>query len=237
MYDIRAYFEDWNWWDYSWTIVASVVGTWLGLHWGEGGWQTTLSIITMLTGLWCVILVAKGRILNYPIGIVNILGYSWISYQYQLYGETMLNMLYYLPMSFVGWWIWARNKNVDVPDAVKVKGLPWSYRTYWLAISVLSVYGYGVILRMMEDPLPFLDSTSTVLSIIAMMLMAFRYMEQWVLWITVDVVSVWMWWLTLQENGNADIAVLVMWIAFLVNAIYGFASWTRMIKKERINET
>lgn len=229
---LKSYFENWNWWDWSWTIVASVVGTWLGVRWGEGGMQTALSVITMLTGLWCVILVAKGRIFNYYIGIINILGYSYISYQYQLYGETMLNMLYYLPMSFVGLYIWSKHKDPSVKDAVKVKYLTLAQREAYGALTVIAFLLYGIMLKKMGDPLPFYDSASTVLSVVAMFAMAWRYWEQWMLWIIVDVVSVYMWYLTIDANGARDISMLVMWSAFLINAIYGYISWNRMIRRQ-----
>lgn len=232
---LKKYFENWTTWDWSWTIIASVIGTWLGIHFGEGGWGTALSVITMLTGLWCVILVAKGRIFNYYIGIINILGYSYIAYQYKLYGEVMLNMLYYLPMSFVGIFIWMKHRDPNVTDAVKVKYLDFRVRLAYGAMTALAVVVYAVILKKMGDPLPVLDSTSTVLSVVAMFLLAWRYMEQWVLWIVVDVVSVAMWYLTIDTNGTRDIAILVMWAAFLINAVYGYVSWKRMCNKETDN--
>jgi len=229
---LQDYFENWNWWDWSWTIVASVVGTWLGVTWGEGGWQTALSVVTMLTGLWCVILVAKGRIFNYYVGIVNILGYGYISYTYQLYGETMLNILYYLPMSFVGLYIWSKHKNTAVKDSVKVKCLTLQQREAYGALTVIAFLVYGIILRKMGDPYPFIDSCSTVLSIVAMWAMAWRYWEQWILWIIVDVVSVYMWYCVMVDSGTNDIALLVMWIAFLINAVYGYISWYRMVRNQ-----
>ena len=231
---LKDYFKDWNTWDYCWTIIASIVGTWIGLQWGEGGWKTWLSIITMLTGLWCVILVAKGRILNYYFGVVNCIGYAYIAYGYQLYGEVMLNALYFLPMQFVGLYIWRKNKDSKVVDKVKIKFMTNEKRFYTLAASLLSFIAYAVWLSRMGDPVPFLDSTSTVLSIIAMILMAWRYMEQWILWIVVDIVSVWMWILVIMEKGANDTALLVMWIAFLINAVYGFLMWIKMYKEQQI---
>lgn len=231
---LREYFKDWNWWDWSWTLVASATAIWLGKHWGTGDWNTVLSVATCLTGLWCVILVAKGRIFNYYLGIVNVLGYAWISYQYQLYGEVMLNVIYFLPMQFVGLWIWSRNKNTAVKDSVIIKFLSKSNRALWALASAMAAVVYGFILNEMGDPLPYLDSISTVLSIIAMILMAWRYMEQWVLWIVVDIVSVWMWYLTIDANGARDIAMLVMWSAYLINAIYGFLMWIKMYDRQRM---
>lgn len=232
---LKDYFKDWNAWDYLWTILASIVGTWIGLQWGEGGWKTWLSIITMLTGLWCVILVAKGRIFNYYLGIINCVGYAYIAYGYQLYGEVMLNALYFLPMQFVGLYIWTKNKDPKIVDKVKVKFLTAAQRCWWAGISVMAVLAYALVLDQMGDPVPYLDSASTVLSVIACILMSWRFMEQWILWIIVDIVSVWMWILVVLEKGANDAALLVMWIAFLINAVYGFVSWISMYRKQGDN--
>jgi nicotinamide mononucleotide transporter len=229
---LKDYFRNWNSWDFCWTIIASMVGTWIGLQWGAGGWNSALSIITMLTGLWCVILVAKGRIFNYYLGIINVIGYAYISYQYQLYGEVMLNALYFLPMQFVGLWIWRRNKNYDICDAVRVRFLSNAERSLWFCTSASAVVGYGFLLKYMGDPYPFIDSASTVLSVIAMVLMAWRYMEQWVLWIVVDIVSIWLWVLVIQNKGANDATLLVMWIAYLINAVYGFLAWIKMHREQ-----
>jgi len=231
---LKDYFRNWNTWDYSWTLIASVVGTWIGLQWGAGGWNSALSIITMLTGLWCVILVAKGRIFNYYIGIINVIGYAYISYQYQLYGEVMLNALYYLPMQFVGLYIWRKNKNYDICDAIRVKFMGNPEILFMLSFAATS--GYAVYLDIIGDAYPVLDSASTVLSIIAMVLMAWRYMEQWILWIVVDIVSVWMWILVVMDKGANDAALLVMWIAFLINAVYGFLMWIKMYRDQELTK-
>ena len=233
---MRKYFDNWNWWDWSWTIIASITGVWLGLQWGAGGWNTTLSIVTCLTGLWCVILVAKGRIFNYYLGIINVVGYAYIAYQYKLYGEVMLNAGYFLPMQFVGLYIWTKNKDLKVVDKVQIKFLSYGGRLVWAFLAIVFTIGYGLILDTMGDPVPFLDSTSTIVSIVAMILMAWCYMEQWVLWIVVDIVSIWMWYLVLINEGANDIAMLVMWSAYLVNAIYGFIMWVKMHEKQQCDK-
>jgi nicotinamide mononucleotide transporter len=65
--------------------------------------------------------------------------------------------------------------------------------------------------------------------------MAWRYMEQWVLWIVVDIVSIIMWYLVIDENGARDIAMLVMWSAYLINAVYGFMAWIKMYRKQEVS--
>jgi nicotinamide mononucleotide transporter len=68
------------------------------------------------------------------------------------------------------------------------------------------------------------------MSIIAMILMVFVFVEQWILWILVDVVSIIMWVVVMLKGGN-DIAILIMWTAFLINAIYGLYNWIKLEKQ------
>ena len=143
----------------------------------------------------------------------------------------MLNALYFLPMQFVGLYIWSKHRSTTTKDGVVVEFLSWEQRGVVLMICTIVVLLYAVWLKNMGDPLPLLDSASTILSIVAMILMAWRYMEQWVLWIIVDIVSVAMWWIVVDENGARDVALLVMWIAYLINAVYGFYYWVKMYNR------
>ena len=93
-------------------------------------------------------------------------------------------------------------------------------------ISALGVVAYGYILKLLGGNLPLVDSMSTVLSVIAQILMIKRYMEQWIIWIVVDVVSVIMWIVALPTEGGS-IAVLLMWSVFLANAIIMFIKWLK----------
>jgi len=61
--------------------------------------------------------------------------------------------------------------------------------------------------------------------------MAKVYMEQWILWIIVDVVSIIMWAIVVFKQGSNDIGLFIMWSAFLVNAIYGYYNWVKMYHK------
>ncbi|MDD3272548.1 MAG: nicotinamide riboside transporter PnuC, partial [Bacteroidales bacterium] len=53
-----------------------------------------------ITGVICVVLVAKGNIINYLFGLVNVSLYAVIAYKAELYGDAALNAFYYLPMQF-----------------------------------------------------------------------------------------------------------------------------------------
>ena len=104
--------------------------------------------------------------------------------------------------------------------------MTWKQDLILLLVSVVGVFGYGYVLRLLGGNLPFVDSMSTVLSVIAQILMIKRFMEQWVIWIVVDVVSVIMWVAAMFTEG-ASIAVLMMWAVYLGNAVIMFIKWLK----------
>ena len=99
-----------------------------------------------------------------------------------------------------------------------------------LLISIISIYVYGLFLKELGGNLPFIDSMSTCLSVLAMFLSIKRLMEQWVIWIVVNIVTIYMWFVD-YLNGGTEIAVLLMWCIFLINAILMLVKWYKESKR------
>ena len=78
-----------------------------------------------------------------------------------------------------------------------------------------------------------MDSLSTVASVAAMIISVWMYMEQWVIWIVVDVVTVAMW-VWAFAHGNESIATLLMWVVYLVNAVIMYVKWSREANENAI---
>lgn len=192
-----------------------------------------------ITGVLCVVLVAKGSIWNYAFGLVNVSLYAWISYKAALYGDAGLNALYYLPMQFIGWWQWRkRGAATSKTDAEKLSGsedvrvkarrLNTMQRILLVLGCTAAIIAVGYLLKYLGDPQPFKDSTTTVLSIVAQALMAMAFMEQWALWIVNNVVSVVMWCVCVSR-GDAHAGVMViMWAFYLLNSINGLRVWLKL---------
>ena len=98
-------------------------------------------------------------------------------------------------------------------------------------VTALGVFLYGLVLKKLGGQMPFVDSMSTVLSVVAQILCVKRYMEQWIIWIVVDVVTIMMWAVVFAQGGES-IATLVMWSVYLINAIIMFTKWFKETKKE-----
>lgn len=221
---------------YDWFLIVGVIVT-NAIYSIMTGTLDVLGSIAGITGVLCVVLVAKGSILNYVFGLVNVSLYAYISYKASLYGDAALNALYYVPMQFIGWWQW-RRRGAAVSEAeagdngvqVKARRFTWNQRAILFICCAVAVVAVGFVLRHFGDPQPFKDSTTTVLSIVAQALMALAFMEQWMLWIITNVVSVVMWCICVSR-GEAHAGVMViMWAFYLLNSINGLRVWKRLSK-------
>ena len=218
-------FKDWNLFEKSWLIIFTLINVAVLIYSKEG----ILGFTASVTGMLSVILVAKGKISNYYFGIINVVIYGFISYNSKYYGEAMLNILYFLPMQIIGFMMWRRNNvNIDESKEVKAERMTAKEIILWSVLSGIAVVVYGIILKKLNNTLPMADSFTTVLSVTAMILMVKRYIEQWVVWILIDIVSIYMWFF-IKSNYN----ITIMWIAYLINAVYGLVNWMILYKKER----
>ena len=219
---------------YDWFLIVGVIASNI-IYSVLSGTLDVVGSIAGIAGVLCVVLVAKGSIWNYLFGIVNVSMYAYISYKAALYGDAALNAFYYVPMQFIGWWQW-RKRGAAMSESeadgagvqVKARRFSWRQRAVLTVGCAAAVIAGGFILRYFGDPQPFKDSTTTILSIVAQALMALAFMEQWVLWIITNVVSVVMWSICVAR-GEAHAAVMViMWVFYLMNSLNGFRVWLKL---------
>ncbi len=204
-----------------WLITASFTVLLVSLLLGD----SPLGICSSLSGIICVVMTAKGKLAAYYFGVVNCILYAIVAYGQTLYGETLLNLCYYLPLQFIGFRIWRRNMEAEQAVVRPVRLSP--LLRLCLAVAVLA--GTGILGRLLQlggDEIPYIDAFITVASVLAMTLSARRCSEQWYLWLSINVFSIYMWTERYLSNGE-NIATLLMWIVFLLNSVYGLLKWTR----------
>ena len=211
-------FSGWKKSEWVWLLAALVVV-------GVGSLQASpLEFTAALTNVLCVILVAKGRISNYYWGLIGVVLYAIVSYNQQYYGNMTLNIIY---IFFQFWGVYEWRKNIT--DVEQKRDVPVRRLTL-LQIAEVSAYViFGTclaagVLFYFDDPAPILDGFTLVASLIAMTLMVKQYSEQWVLWILVNIVSIYMWVIpALHQPGS--FAMVAMWSVFLINSLYGAYKW------------
>lgn len=223
---IKSETEGWKKWEVAWLLLACAVIMGLSIYWGD----TVMGIISAVTGVACVVCTGKGKLSAYVFGLVNSVLYAIISFHAALYGETMLNALYYVPMQFVGFYVWNKHMNEKTQEVEK-RHMSWKNRGVLLASIILSTCLYGLVLAWMKDAMPYVDAFTTVSSVIAMIISVKMYAEQWWIWVAVDVFSVYMWWCNFT-SGSDNMATLLMWIIYLGNAVIMLVKWEKEASRQ-----
>lgn len=221
---IKRELTGWKTWQVLWLLLSNIIILCISLSMGD----SIVGIVASMTGICCVVLVGMGKISNYFFGIINVTLYAYVAWKAKYYGDVMLNLLYYLPTNIMGWIFWSRHIDVETAEVSKRR----LNGKQCIAIGLISIAGISVvsgILRLIGGNLPWADSSSTVLSMIAQYLMIKRYTEQWIAWIAVNIVSIVMWIAVLGSHG-ASIAVLLMWTVFLINSIIMYIRWRKILK-------
>ena len=225
---LRSELTGWGTFYVVWLVVATSAILGLSIYWKDS-WT---SLLAALTGVWCVILTGKGKRSSFIFGAVNVVLYAIVAFHAKYYGEVMLNLLYYLPMNFVGWFVWKKHMNDETGEVVKER-LAFGKSLVVYAITAAAIFGYGIVLKALGGALPFIDSMSTVVSVVAQILSIKRLTEQWALWIVVDVVTVVMWTVYFIQGGET-IATLAMWCVYLANAVIMFYHWHKESKNHAV---
>lgn len=218
---IKNELSGWKKWEVSWLVIACAIITGLSVYWQD----TLIGIISSTTGVACVVCTGKGKLSAYLFGLVNSVLYAIISFNAHLYGETMLNVIYYVPMQFVGFYVWNKHMNSETKEVEK-RHMDMKGRLLLLIVMIAATYVYGLFLRSIGDAMPFVDSFTTVSSVIAMIISVKMFAEQWWIWVAVDVFSVYMWWCNFKTGGD-NMATLLMWTVYLGNAIIMLVKWEK----------
>ncbi|MGL4337545.1 MAG: nicotinamide riboside transporter PnuC, partial [Turicibacter sp.] len=211
----KNYFSDWTKFEISWLIISTLTMITLSVLWREN----LIALISGVTGIISVVLCAKGKISTYAFATVNVALYALIAYDNRLYGEVMLNGFYYLPMNLVGFYLWKNQKHED--GTVIAKRLTRKQGILLVTGLVTAIVAYWKVLQLLGGNLQFIDSITTITSIVAFLLQIGRFTEQWLLWMTVNVFSILMW-LLLLNTPDGSISMLIMFSAYLINGIYGY---------------
>jgi nicotinamide mononucleotide transporter len=187
-------------------------------------------IIASLTGLVNVWLTVKNSIWNWIWGIVSVALFGWVFFRSRLYSNAGLQILYFLPMQFYGWWMWAQGgpkKSDDLPITL----LSSRARAVWLALTLGLSFALGSLMsHYTQAALPYWDAAVTAMSIVGQYLLARKVLENWVLWLAVDVISV--FYLFPMQHLYVTTG---LYAVFLVLAVMGMVEWLRLMRGEVVN--
>jgi len=179
---------------------------------------TLLEWVGTITGFACVYLAARQNIWNWPVAIISVIAYSVLFYEYQLYGDAVLQ-IYFMGTSFYGWYYWIKRKESDKKpiSSLSNRGI-----IKVVIIGILLTVLMGWFLDKYTDTnVPYADGFCTAISFIAQFLMTRKVLENWILWIIVDICYV-----PLYLYKDLMLTA-ILYTLFLALAIMGYLEWKK----------
>ena len=183
------------------------------------GWSP-LEVTAAAFGVISVYLSTRQNIWSWPTAIVNVALYIVVFYQGRLYGQIALQPVY-LTLSVYGWYQWLHGG--EQHSRLRVSRASPRLLVLLGALTVVTWLVLAMILRRTDAALPWTDALLTSTSLAAQWMMTRKILENWILWIAVDVVYVPLF------ISQGLYAIALLYAAFLWLAVVGFVEWRRSI--------
>lgn len=185
------------------------------------------SVGAILT-VWCVYLATQNRITNWPISILASIVYFYVFYQNHFFSDAYLQLVFVL-FQLYGWWFWSKlNPSKQLQQISKIN------RKSKIFLTVISVLLYAIWLHFYRiiNPtarIPEIDSLTTIISLAALYMQAKRWIENWIIWIIVDIIYV-----PMYISGEQYITACLYGFMSIM-AIYGFKEWQKQLTLDYSN--
>jgi nicotinamide mononucleotide transporter len=196
--------------------AINIILNWLTVHY--------LELSGAALGLIYIYLSIRQKIWTWPFGIATSVLYAFVFYASRFYAGMGLQ-IYYVAMSVYGWYFWLRGKR-----AVESKELPVSKisakQTGWsivlFLISFISIYFF--LSLQTDSPVPLMDALTTSLSIVATWMLAGKILENWLIWIIANLLSVGLY---MFQNLWPTV---ILFTTYEVLAIVGYFQWKKSMQ-------
>nr|WP_259373718.1 nicotinamide riboside transporter PnuC [Rubrivivax gelatinosus] len=183
---------------------------------------TWLELVAFALGVWMVLCNLRVNPLAWPLAIASSLLYALLFADSRLYGEAALQ-IFFIAVAFWGWWQWLRGRGED-GRALAVHRLAPAARWRALAATALAWPALALLLDHATDSdVPWMDALPTVGSIAGQFLLGRKLVENWPVWVAVNLVSIVLFglkglWLT-----------VLLYAVFAVMAAFGWRAWLRLV--------
>lgn len=178
-------------------------------------WLETASVYFSFACTW---LCTRQVRFNYVLGVISTILLSITFWQTQLYGSMALN-LYLIPTVIIGWFMWKKDTNPRTVEHVRPKKI-----ILYILFTAMTWFGALQVIQFFGGQMAILDGWLLVGTVLAQFLLDRKKLETWIVWVAVNVVSVYVYF-------NAGLYLLAaQFVFFLANAIFAWFQWRKSMK-------
>jgi nicotinamide mononucleotide transporter len=185
--------------------------------------QTWLEIIGVISGLLCVYLAAVNNIWNWPIAIISVSIYIFIFFDARLYADMGLQV-YFMVMNIYGWYYWSKKPATEEKTPVALITM----KEIILSVIAIIMFTFilGSVLKYTPASYPYIDSFCTACSLVAQVFLARKVLENWLIWIFVDIIYVGVY---IFKHLDLTAAMYAIYVGI---ALLGYIDWRKDYKKQ-----
>lgn len=209
------------------TIMVTVFG--YPLSWLEAA-------TTVLT-LACIIYAARANTATFALGVICTTLSFFFFYQAALYSSMALQVIFF-SFNVYGYFKWTRPKTGEENDKNQLKVSRYTPDKYlWHALIIaVGTFAWGYVMsnppaflasEFANAKFPYIDAFILVASVVAQFMIAAKKIENWVIWIVVDIVA------TVLYAASGAVFMAILYGVLIINAMYGYYEWNKMYKENR----
>lgn len=188
-----------------------------------------IELISAVLGIMSVWLNAKTRIAGWPVGIVSVTLAGWVYFHSNLFAESGLQVFYVIS-GFYGWWQWTRiNQNQPESQISKIRKKELIISLF---IGFFLTLGMGFFFKTYTSAdFPWIDSGLTAFSLMAQIWLARKYVENWLLWGMINLISVGLY------AAKGLWFFLIYFAVLLILSVVGYKRWNNRLFNPTTSKT
>lgn len=212
-------------------IVSAIISIIIGVITKDA----IIGSLILFTSIMNSYLASIGKKESYITGLISSILTSYVSLKNNLYGLFFFYLVIFAPMQVYGYINWKNNE--DDSKSVKIRAFTLKNSLIIIFACIIGSFLLGYLLTLIPNQkLAFLDASSNIINLCAVILMILRFNESWWIWLFNNIIDLIIWSVTFKNNGMAAFSMFTSSLIYLIINVYGIIRWSRKLKEKKLTQ-
>lgn len=213
-------------------IIVIIVSAIISIIIGIISKDAIIGSLILFTSIMNSYLASIGKKESYITGLISSILTSYVSLKNNLYGLFFFYLIIFAPMQVYGYINWKNNE--DDSKNVKIRAFTLKNSLIIIFACIIGSFLLGYLLTLIPNQkLAFLDASSNIINLCAVILMILRFNESWWIWLFNNIIDLIIWSVTFKNNGMAAFSMFTSSLIYLIINVYGIIKWNKKLKDDK----
>lgn len=213
-------------------IIVIIVSAIISIIIGIISKDAIIGSLILFTSIMNSYLASIGKKESYITGLISSILTSYVSLKNNLYGLFFFYLVIFAPMQVYGYINWKNNE--DDSKNVKIRAFTLKNSLIIIFACIIGSFLLGYLLTLIPNQkLAFLDASSNIINLCAVILMILRFNESWWIWLFNNIIDLIIWSVTFKNNGMAAFSMFTSSLIYLIINVYGIIKWNKKLKDDK----